>query len=173
MSFELPENKSTDTCQGNDIHWRHAHQPDEQGRHDGNPYIVFTDFSRLGHTESRGGNQGYYSGTDTFENILHGFVFLELLKKQGDGQDNQEGGEDGSQGQGKCSWKAFQLIADKDGEVYGKDSRNGLRHGQQVYKLFLTEPSFLIDHFFFNERHHGIASTDGEQAYFEKCSECV
>lgn len=39
-------------------------------------------------------------------------------------------------------------------------------------ELFLAEPMFPLDNFFFDERHHGIASSDGEEAYLEKGAEC-
>ena len=94
------------------------------------------------------------------------------MEEQGDGQYNKERGEDGAQCQGQSSGESLELITDEDGKVHGKYTRDGLGYRQQVDEVFLAEPFFLVDYFFLDEGNHGIATTDGEQAYLKEGSEC-
>ena len=95
------------------------------------------------------------------------------MKEQGDGQNDEKRGENRPQSQGKRTGEALQLIADEDGKIHGENARNGLRHGQQVDEVFLTEPFLLVDYFFLDEGHHGITSANGEQPYLEESTECI
>ena len=95
------------------------------------------------------------------------------MEEQGNGQNDEKRWENRPQSQGQGTRKALQLIADKDGEVYSKHARDGLRHGQQIDEVFLTEPFLLVDYFFLDEGNHGITSANGEQPYLEESTECI
>ena len=95
------------------------------------------------------------------------------MEEQGEGQDAEEGGEDGSHSQCQGTGELPQLVADENRKVYGEHAGYGLRYGQQVDEFFLREPFLLVDDFLFDEGDHGVASSDGEEAYLEKGAECV
>ena len=115
--FPLSIEESAYACSNDDPDGRETQEPDEQGRYNGYPQVVAVDACRLAHAERGRGDERYDGRTDALEDAFHHGVLLEVVEKEGDGQDDEERGQDGAQCRDDASADAAQAVADEDGDV--------------------------------------------------------
>ena len=92
-------------------------------------------------------------------------------EKHGNGQDDAERGQDGSQCGDNAATQPTQPVADDRGDVDGEDAGHGLCHGQEVEELVGWQPAVLVDNLTLDDADHGPSATEGEQAYLEESYE--
>lgn len=162
---------AADACRQDDIDGRYAEHPDEEGAQHGNPHVGPPNLGRLRHLERGGGDEGHHGWTDATEGAGHPLVVAKLLEEEGYGQDDEERGQAAAQRAHQRTTCAAELIADEDADIHRKDTGARLCHGHQVEQFVARDPVALVHHFGLDERYHGIAASDGEEADAEEGGE--
>ena len=80
------------------------------------------------------------------------------MEEECDAENDKERGENCSQAGANGSWGLPHLIAYKDTDISGKDTRTALCNSYQVNKLVFGNPLFLYYDFVLNNRNHSITT---------------
>ena len=152
----------------NDEDGADVEEPDEEGGEDGNPACGPPDARRLRQTEHRGGNKGHDGRTNTHEETLDEGVAAEMAEEHGKKDDEEDGHDNVARNGREGTPETPQTVAKPRGHVDGQHTGHGLRESQLVKKLLATHPAAAVHQFLLHEGYHGVATTNGESAYFEK-----
>ena len=139
------------------------------GDDDGAP----SDACRTSCGDNRGDNQSHDSRADALEDAGECGIAFDGVggEKHGNGQDDAERGQDGSQCGDNAATQPTQPVADDRGDVDGEDAGHGLCHGQEVEELVGWQPAVLVDNLTLDDADHGPSATEGEQANLEESYE--
>ena len=95
------------------------------------------------------------------------------MEEHGDGQNDEKRRQGRAQGHAQGAAQLAQAVAYEGADVYRHHARTALGYGYHVDELLTAEPLVLVDHLALDERYHGVAAAEGEQADLEKRLETV
>ena len=171
--YVLSVHVAADAGYQDDVYRRHAEHPYGKGAGYRNPAVGERYLGALGHVERGHGYQSHHSWAYAAEYGRHNLVVLELMEEHGDGQNDEKRRQGRAQGHAQGAAQLAQAVAYEGADVYRHHARTALGNGYHVDELLTAEPLVLVDHLALDERYHGVAAAEGEQADLEKRLETV
>ena len=105
--------------------------------------------------------------------MAHPGIVSHVGEKGGDDPDDDQAGEDQTQGGRDAAGDALLLCPHKGGGVDGDDAGGALAHGVVVSQLRLGGPALAVHHLPLENGEHGVAAPEGTHADLGKGEEQI